>query len=143
MIRRCTDKDTSPINAIINDAATAHRGIIPDDCWHEPYMGRSELFAEVAAGIEFWCYEEQNAALVGVMGVQDVGDVTLIRHAYVKRSHQGRGIGSALLKSLIAKAPKPLLIGTWAAAEWAIGFYSRHGFEIVERDDALRLLETY
>ena len=90
MIRRCTDDDIPAIGAIINDAATIYRGAIPDDCWHEPYMSRSELLAEIAAGVDFWGWEE-GGALVGVMGVQDVRDVTLIRHAYVKPSHQGRG----------------------------------------------------
>jgi N-acetylglutamate synthase-like GNAT family acetyltransferase len=142
MIRRCTDQDISAIYTIINDAATIYRGAIPDDCWHEPYMSRSELLAEMAAGVEFWGWEH-GGALVGVMGVQDVRDVTLIRHAYVTPSHQGQGVGGALLKQLTGDASKSLLIGTWAAAEWAIRFYQHHGFEVVEREETLRLLDTY
>ena len=142
MIRRCTVDDIPEIGAIINDAAAIYRGAIPDDCWHEPYMSRSELLTEIAAGVEFWGWEE-GGALVGVMGVQDVRDVTLIRHAYVKPSHQGRGIGATLLNTLTGKASKPLLIGTWAAAEWAIRFYRHHGFEVAGREETLRLLETY
>ena len=142
MIRRCTVDDIPAIDAIINAAAVIYRGAIPDDCWHEPYMSRSELLAEIAAGVDFWGWEE-GGALVGVMGVQDVRDVTLIRHAYVKPSHQGRGVGAALLNTLTGNASKPLLIGTWAAAEWAIRFYRHHGFEMADREETLRLLETY
>ena len=142
MIRRCTDDDIPAIDTIINEAATIYRGAIPDDCWHEPYMSRSALLAEMAAGVEFWGWED-GGALVGVMGVQDVRDVTLIRHAYVKPSHQGHGIGGALLTTLTDRASRPLLIGTWAAAQWAIGFYRKHGFEVAGREETLRLLDTY
>ena len=142
MIRRCTDDDIPAIDTIINEAATIYRGAIPDDCWHEPYMSRSALLAEMAAGVEFWGWED-GGALVGVMGVQDVRDVTLIRHAYVKPSHQGHGVGGALLTTLTDRASRPLLIGTWAAAQWAIGFYRKHGFEVAGREETLRLLDTY
>src|SRR6185295_540190 len=103
----------------INEAAAAYRGVIPADCWHEPYMKRSELLAEIAAGVEFWGWDDAGA-LVGVMGLQNVRDATLIRHAYVRTSHQGQGIGGALLTRLAEETTRPLLIGTWADAAWAI-----------------------
>jgi GNAT superfamily N-acetyltransferase len=142
MIRRCTDADLATIEAIINEAAQAYRAVIPSDCWHEPYMTRADLIAEVAAGVNFWGWEE-SGALIGIMGIQEVRDVTLIRHAYVRRSHQGRGIGSALLSTLAAQANGPLLVGTWAAAEWAIRLYERHGFRLVSAGEKDRLLNTY
>jgi GNAT superfamily N-acetyltransferase len=142
MMRRCTDADFDAIEAIINEAAEAYRGVIPGDRWHEPYMSRSELAAEIAAGVAFWGWEE-SGALAGVMGLQKVRDATLIRHAYVRTAHQGRGIGGALLKSLAAQAPGRLLVGTWAAAEWAIRFYERHGFRLVSPEEKDRLLKTY
>src|SRR5262245_34261219 len=141
MIRRCTDDDVAVIDEIINEAAVAYRGVIPDDCWHEPYMKRSELLAEIAAGVEFWGWEE--GSLAGVMGLQKVRDVTLIRHAYVRPSHQGKGVGGTLLIELANRTTGPLLIGTWAAAEWAVRFYQRHGFRLVDRDEKDRLLGTY
>ncbi|HEY7497797.1 MAG TPA: GNAT family N-acetyltransferase [Vicinamibacterales bacterium] len=142
MIRRCTDDDVPAMDAIINEAATAYRGVIPQDCWHEPYMKRSELLKEIGAGVEFWGWEDAGA-LVGVMGLQRVRDVTLIRHAYVRPSHQSKGVGGALLKQLAARTSGPLLVGTWASAEWAIRFYERHGFRIVGREETDRLLDTY
>ena len=142
MIRRCTDADFAVIEATINDAARAYRGVIPADRWHEPYMSRSDLAAEIAAGVEFWGWEDAGA-LVGVMGIQRVRDVTLIRHAYVLPNHQGRGIGGALLDALVARTTGRLLVGTWAAAEWAIRFYQRHGFRLVPPEEKDRLLETY
>ena len=143
MIRRCTDEDVPAIGAIINEAATAYRGIIPADCWHEPYMTRSHLEDEIAAGVEFWGWDDDAGVLVGVMGLQAVRDVTLIRHAYVRPSHQSRGIGGALLTSLAAQTAGPLLVGTWAAAEWAIRFYQRHGFRLVDAEAKDRLLSAY
>jgi GNAT superfamily N-acetyltransferase len=142
MIRRCSDADFAAIEAIINEAAEAYRGVIPADCWHEPYMTRSELMSEIAAGINFWGWDE-SGALAGVMGLQQVGDATLIRHAYVLPAHQGRGIGGALLKMFADQTAGPLLVGTWAAAEWAIRFYERHGFRMVSTEEKDRLLETY
>src|SRR5688572_2927897 len=115
MIRRCIAADIPIIESIINEAAEAYRGVIPADCWHEPYMSRSHLEAEIAAGVEFLGWDA-NRTLVGVMGLQKVRDATLIRHAYVRRSHQGQGIGGALLTELGAATPGPLLVGTWAAA---------------------------
>ena len=141
MIRPCLDADLAAIEAIVNDAAAAYRGVIPADCWHEPYMTRAELVAEIAAGVAFWGWDED--ALVGVMGLQKVRDVTLIRHAYVRPAQQGRGIGGALLGTLADKTTGPLLVGTWAAAVWAIRFYERHGFRQVTAAEKDRLLQTY
>jgi GNAT superfamily N-acetyltransferase len=142
MIRRCTDEDVPTMDAIINEAAGAYRGAIPADCWHEPYMTRSTLVAEISAGVEFWGWDDAGA-LTGVMGLQRVRDVTLIRHAYVRPSHQGRGIGGALLTQLGSQTAGPLLVGTWAAAEWAIRFYERHGFRLVGTEEKDRLLGAY
>jgi GNAT superfamily N-acetyltransferase len=141
-IRLCRDDEQARILAIINAAAEAYRGVIPDDCWHEPYMPARELESEIAAGVEFWGYEADNA-LAGVMGVQPVRDVDLIRHAYVLPAHQRRGIGAALLQHLRQRSSRCMLIGTWAAAEWAIRFYCRHGFELVSRERKITLLKTY
>ncbi|HEY1358178.1 MAG TPA: GNAT family N-acetyltransferase [Thermoleophilaceae bacterium] len=126
----------------MNGAAEAYRGVIPADRWHEPYMPAEELDAEIAAGVRFWGYEDAGG-LAGVMGIQDVGDVELIRHAYVAQQKQGRGVGGALLEQLLAEAAKPILVGTWAAADWAIRFYERHGFELVSRGRKDELLRTY
>lgn len=142
MIRRCDDGDVPGIEAIVNEAALAYRGVIPADCWHEPYMTRAELVEEIAHGVRFWGLE-QDGSLVGVMGLQDVRDVTLIRHAYVRPSHQGQGAGGLLLTHLARQATAPLLVGTWAAAHWAIRFYERHGFRLVGPDEKDRLLQTY
>ncbi len=142
MIRRCADLDVATIDAIINEAAQAYRDVIPAYCWHDPYMPRSDLLAEIAAGVVFWGWEEADT-LVGVMGLQNVRDVTLIRHAYVRPEFQGRGIGSALLGGLERQAIGPLLVGTWAAAEWAIRFYARNGFRQVSIPERERLLKTY
>jgi N-acetylglutamate synthase-like GNAT family acetyltransferase len=142
MIRQCTDTDVAAIDAIINEAAQAYRGVIPIDCWHEPYMSRAQLIAEISAGVAFSGWEEMGS-LVGVMGLQRVSDVTLIRHAYVRPGYQGRGIGGALLANLAAQVTGPLLVGTWAAADWAIRFYVHHGFQQVSVAEKDRLLETY
>jgi N-acetylglutamate synthase-like GNAT family acetyltransferase len=142
MIRSCTDVDIAAIEAVINEAAQAYRGVIPTDCWHEPYMSRSDLMAEIAAGVAFWGWEDVGT-LVGVMGLQKVRDATLIRHAYVRPAYQGRGIGGALLVTLAGQITGSLLVGTWAAAEWAIRFYARHGFRQVSVLEKQRLLQTY
>jgi GNAT superfamily N-acetyltransferase len=141
-IRPCRDDERAAILAIVNAAAEAYRGVIPADRWREPYMPQSELDGEIAAGVAFWG-GEADGALVGVMGIQPVRDVDLIRHAYVLPASQGRGIGGALLAHLALATTRRMLVGTWAAAEWAIRFYRRHGFELVspERKDAL--LRTY
>lgn len=141
-IRPCTEADFETMHAIINDAAQAYRGVIPADRWHEPYMPREELRHEIDAGVRFWGYEE-DGALVGVMGIQDVQDVTLIRHAYVYTARRGHGIGGKLLAHLRALADRPILIGTWAAATWAIRFYEKHGFRQVSWAEKERLLRRY
>jgi GNAT superfamily N-acetyltransferase len=141
-IRPCRDDERDEIFDIVNAAAEAYRGVIPADRWHEPYMPREELDAEIAAGVEFWGYEN-GGTLLGVMGIQPVRDVNLIRHAYVLPERQGEGIGAALLRHLEQSATRPLLVGTWAAAEWAIRFYERHGFEHVGRERTAELLRAY
>ena len=143
MIRRCVETDFGLIALIINEAAEAYRRTIPADCWHEPYMAASALQADIDAGVTFWGWEEANS-LVGVMGIQSVRDVTLIRHAYVRNAYQGRGIGAALLTALTQQAGgTPLLVGAWAAAHWAIRFYEQHGFCLVSPAEKDRLLSTY
>lgn len=142
MIRRCTDADLAAIEAIINEAAQAYQGVIPADCWHDPYMSRSELIAEIGTGVNFWGWDD-SGALIGVMGLQKVRDATLIRHAYVRSAYQGRGIGGALLTALAGQAAGQLLVGTWAAAGWAIRFYERHGFRMASTSEKDRLLNTY
>jgi GNAT superfamily N-acetyltransferase len=143
MIAPTTDADFEAMYAIINDAATAYKGVIPPDRYHEPYMPRDELRTEISDGVAFWGYREDAGGLVGIMGIQDVKDVTLIRHAYVLTDLQGRGIGSALLTHLMGLARRPTLIGTWAAADWAVRFYERHGFVLVTPEEKDRLLAAY
>jgi len=142
MIRRCDDHDFELIWAIINDGAQAYKGIIPQDCWTEPYMTRKDLQHEIDEGVVFWGYEE-NGSLLGVMGLQQVQEVTLIRHAYVRTSSQKRGIGRHLLAHLRGLTSSPVLIGTWADAVWAIQFYEKHGFEVVGPQEKNRLLKKY
>ena len=142
MIRRCRDDERDSILEIVNSAAVAYRGAIPADRWHEPYMPAEQLDREIAAGVEFWGYEN-DGELIGVMGIQPVQDVDLIRHAYVKPASQRGGIGGALIEHLMRSATKPVLVGTWAAAEWAIAFYRRHGFVQVTLEEKTRLLRAY
>jgi len=142
MIRCCDERDFELIWSIINDGAHAYEGVIPADCWTEPYMSRDELHAEMEDGVTFWGYEE-NKVLKGVMGIQQVEDVTLIRHAYVRTSSQKRGIGGRLLSYLRKMAHGPVLIGTWADAVWAIRFYERNGFHVVAPERKVRLLKRY
>ena len=142
MIRPCTSADLPVMDAIINEAAEKYRGVIPADCWHEPYMSRRDLEAEIAAGVRFSGWEDAGA-LTGVMGVQTVRDATLIRHAYVRTAQQGRGIGGALLRALTQEVPGKLLIGTWADAVWAIRFYQGHGFQLMPTEEKNRLLGIY
>jgi GNAT superfamily N-acetyltransferase len=142
IIRPCRDDDRTAILAIINAAAEAYRGVIPADRWHEPYMPREELNSEIAAGVVFWGYEE-DGSLAGVMGIQSVRDVDLIRHAYVLPGSQRRGIGGALLGHLRQSSTRHILIGTWEAADWAIRFYIRHGFELVVPARKTVLLKAY
>jgi len=141
-IRRCGPDDFLPILGVINDAAAAYRGVIPEDCWHDPYMPETELRGEIAAGVEFWGVEREGA-LLGVMGMQPVADVTLIRHAYVADACRRRGVGASLLGHLRSRVRTPLLIGTWSAANWAIRFYRKHGFTVVDPRQKERLLRTY
>ena len=128
--------------AIINDAAVAYRGVIPPDRWHEPYMPESELRAEIAAGVEFWGLDTDEG-LIGLMGMQPVRDVDLIRHAYVRPDKQRHGVGAQLIEHLRRRSARRMLVGTWAAASWAISFYQRHGFELVPRADTAALFRTY
>ena len=141
LIRACTTDDFSRIHFIINDAALAYRGVIPEDRWHEPYMSEDELEAEIAAGVRFLGWYSPPDTLLGVMGAQDVQDVALIRHAYVLSARQRGGIGSALIVALTEATERPLLVGTWKAATWAVAFYERHGFRLVE--DTATLLRRY
>ena len=141
-IRPCREDERAAIVEIVNAAAEAYRGVIPADRWHEPYMPLSELDGEIAAGVEFWGYEA-DGALVGIMGFQPVGEVDLIRHAYVAPGRQRGGVGGALLEHLASASTRPMLVGTWAAAEWAIRFYRRHGFELVSPERKSELLKTY
>jgi GNAT superfamily N-acetyltransferase len=141
-IRPCRDDERSAILAIVNAAAEAFRDVIPADRWHEPYMPSRELDREIAAGVAFWGYEA-DGALVGIMGIQPVRDVELIRHAYVSPGSQGHGVGGALLEHLARRSTRPMLVGTWAAADWAIRFYRRHGFEQVSPERKAALLKTY
>lgn len=141
-IRPCTDDDFEPMLAIINAAAGAYAGVIPADRYSVPYMPAGELRTEIAAGVRFWGWYEDGRP-EGVMGIQEVDDVTLIRHAYVQPDRQGRGIGAALLAHLMALARRPVLVGTWAAADWAIRFYERNGFALVTPLEKDRLLRRY
>jgi GNAT superfamily N-acetyltransferase len=141
-IRPCRDDEHAAILAIVNAAAQAYRGVIPADRWHEPYMSHDEFEAEIATGVVFWGHE-QDGALLGVMGLQGVRDVDLIRHAYVVPGIQRRGIGGALLGYLRRLGTRRMLVGTWAAADWAIHFYERHGFELASPAQKAALLKTY
>jgi GNAT superfamily N-acetyltransferase len=141
-IRPCRDDEHAAILAIVNAAAQAYRGVIPADRWHEPYMSHDELEREIAAGVAFWGHE-QDGALLGVMGLQGVRDVDLIRHAYVWPGHQRGGIGGALLAHLRGLSTRRMLVGTWAAADLAIRFYQRHGFVLTSPAQKAALLKSY
>jgi N-acetylglutamate synthase-like GNAT family acetyltransferase len=141
-IRQAEDADLSQLLAIINEAAQAYRGVIPADRWHDPYMPEQELRHEIASGVTFWVVEEENR-LLGVMGLQDKGPVALIRHAYVAPTTQRKGVGTKLLRHIEAMTGKPVLIGTWADASWAIDFYRRNGFTLVPPAQKDRLLRQY
>jgi N-acetylglutamate synthase-like GNAT family acetyltransferase len=142
MIRPSSPRDFEAIWEIINDGAQAYKGVIPADRWHDPYMAQEELRSEIAAGVIFWVYE-QDGAISGVMGIQSVDDVTLIRHAYVRTNSRSQGIGGKLLAHLRTLIAGPVLIGTWADAVWAIRFYQKHGFRVVSQDEKERLLRRY
>jgi GNAT superfamily N-acetyltransferase len=141
-VRPCRDDERPAILAIVNSAAEAYRGVIPADRWRDPYMSEDEFAEEIAAGVAFWGYEA-DGELVGVMGVQPVRDVDLIRHAYVSPAKQRHGVGGALLEHLTHSATRRLLVGTWAAADWAIRFYQRHAFELVTPEQKTELLKAY
>lgn len=142
MIRDCDDSEFDTILSIINDGAAAYRGVIPADRWKDPYMHADELRAEIRRGVAFSGFE-QAGGLLGVMGVQNIADIALIRHSYVRGVCQGQGIGGALLGHLLERTERPLLIGTWAAARWAIRFYEKHGFVLIEDREKDRLLGIY
>ena len=142
MISACQEKDFDEIYQVINDAASAYKGIIPEDRWHEPYMTAEELRKQMSEGVEFWRYLEDNR-IVGVMGIQVKTGVTLIRHAYVRTDKRKGGIGSSLLKHLASIATTPILIGTWADARWAIEFYIKHGFRLLPENEKNDLLRRY
>ena len=141
-IRACSDTDVDAMFEIVNDAASAYRGVIPADRWHDPYMPLDELKSEIADGVRFWGMAD-GERLVGIMGIQDKGEVCLIRHAYVRTAARQGGIGTALLRHLEGITDKPILIGTWAAADWAIRFYRKNGYVQVAPDEKERLLRRY
>jgi N-acetylglutamate synthase-like GNAT family acetyltransferase len=141
-IRPSRDADRPVMLAIINDAAQAYRGVIPTDRWHEPYMPTDELATEIADGVAFWVAEDADR-MVGVMGIQDKGEVALVRHAYVSSGAQKKGVGTQLLRHVQGLVDKPVLIGTWAAASWAIEFYRRNGFSVVSEAEKDALLRRY
>ena len=142
MIRKCDESEYEVINAIINDSAQAYKGVIPTDCWKEPYMSRDELKHEIEEGVLFWGCED-DGELVGVMGIQQIEDVTLIRHAYVRTARRNQGIGRRLLAALREQTTGQLLVGTWADAAWAIRFYERQGFQLLSSTEKDRLLKKY
>jgi len=142
MIRKLTDSDFEVILEIINDGAQAYKGVIPADCWHEPYMSKEELKEEIKDFVCFWGFEDKGY-LIGVMGIQDRGDVSLIRHAYVRSNRRNQGIGTRLLRHLESTTEKPILIGTWADASWAIEFYKKNGYQLLPEEEKNRLLRKY
>ena len=142
-IRLCRVDERPAILAIVNAAAERYRTAIPADCWHTRYMSAAQLEQDIAAGVTFWGYVDESAELVGVMGIQPVRNVALIRHAYVRPDRQGRGIGGRLLTHLEGLTSRPILIGTWADAVWAIRFYEGHGYTLVPEDATAELLRTY
>jgi GNAT superfamily N-acetyltransferase len=141
-IRLCREDEHRVISEIINAAAEAYRGVIPADRWHDPYMSLAELDSEISAGVAFWAYESEGE-VAGVMGIQPVRDVDLIRHAYVRPGGQRRGIGAALIGHIRSLSSRQMLVGTWAAATWAIAFYERSGFALVTPEEKTALLKSY
>ena len=142
MIRKCNKADIPAIFTVINDSARAYEGVIPDDRWHEPYMSLEDLKSELNAGVVFWC-KELDGRIAGVMGIQEKGDVVLIRHAYVRTRDRNQGIGTQLLCHLESLTRKPILIGTWADAKWAVSFYENNGYRVVSLEEKNRLLRRY
>ncbi|MFH1367492.1 MAG: GNAT family N-acetyltransferase [Elusimicrobiota bacterium] len=149
MIQKCNSSDFDAVLAIINDAASAYKGVIPDDCWHEPYMSAENLRKDIDAKVVFYGYEDQGSAaagngkLIGVMGTQEFDDVTLIRHAYVLTSHRNKGIGGKLLEYIKTLSDKPFLVGTWRDTAWSIMFYQKHGFSVLDTKRIAHLLNKY
>ena len=141
-VRQSTAADFAEILSIVNEAARAYQGIIPADRWHEPYMPKDELTKEIEDGVVFWVAEDESG-ISGVMGIQDKGDVALVRHAYVVPTTQRSGVGTTLLRHIEGLVRKPILIGTWATASWAIEFYRRNGFSLVSQSEKDRLLRKY
>ena len=143
MIRKYTKIDSSKILHIINDAAKKYKGIIPDDCWHEPYMSEQELIDEFNDEVRMYGYHDNNK-LIGVIGIQEVQDIILIRHAYTLTSYQNKGTGSAMLEYLLKKSQNSrLLVGTWKNATWAIRFYEKFGFVVHAKEQSTLLLKKY
>jgi N-acetylglutamate synthase-like GNAT family acetyltransferase len=143
LISKLAASDFAEVLSVVNDAAEAYRGVIPLDCWHEPYMTAQELQEEVASGVQFYGYKE-NGALVGIMGIQRVKDVTLIRHAYVRTTQQRNGVGQKLLTHLTTLANTPqILVGTWTTAWWAVRFYKKNGFEIIPKESRAKLRQYW
>ena len=143
MISEYKKTDTSKILNIINDASIKYKGVIPDDCWKEPYMSKQELIDEFSDGVCIYGYNHNNE-LIGVIGIQEVKDVVLIRHAYTLSSYQGKGAGSALLEYLLKKnLNSRLLVGTWKDATWAIRFYEKFGFILHAKEQSTLLLKKY
>lgn len=142
MIVQVKNSDLTIVHEIINDGASAYKGIIPADRWHEPYMSIEELQAQIDDGVKFWCYND-GGQMIAVMGIQDKVDVTLIRHAYVRTVARNKGIGGKLLQHLSTLVTTPILIGTWADATWAISFYEKHGFRLVSFNEKEQLLRRY
>ena len=142
MVQPCQQKDFNEILEIINDAASAYKVFIPSNQWHEPYMSKEELEGQIREGVQFWCYKESDE-VTGVMGIQFKSDVSLIRHAYVRSRSRNNGIGSSLLKNLVAICHTPVFVGTWGDADWAIRFYQKHGFRLLSNMETSILLEKY
>jgi len=142
MIRPCEPAELDDICALVNDAAAAYRGVIAGDCWKEPYMSADELRRDIADAVKFWG-SYVDGRLVAVMGLQPVGDVALVRHAYTRTANQGAGLGAALLTRLRQETDRPLLVGTWKAATWAIRFYEARGFRLVTAPQKDALLRRY
>ena len=142
MIRQCDHDDFERIKSVINESAGAYKGVIPDDCWKQPYISGEDLRDEINDGVQFWGYEE-DGELIGVIGFQYIQGAALIRHAYVRTSKRNHGIGGKLLSFLQDQTTRPLLVGTWADAVWAVRFYEKHGFQVVSAQEKDRLLRKY